>query len=62
MIRYSQRKFDDAVAAYRAAIAIDANIPETHRNLGDSLVAPATLMARRKSIERPLLWRIGNSK
>jgi len=37
MIRYGQRKFDDAVAAYRSAIAIDANIPETHRNLGDSL-------------------------
>ena len=41
---------------------IDANIPEIHRNLGDWLVAPATLMARRKSIERPLLWRMGNSK
>jgi eukaryotic-like serine/threonine-protein kinase len=37
LIHYSQRRYRDAVDAYRQSATLEPNVPETHRNLADSL-------------------------
>jgi serine/threonine-protein kinase len=54
MIRYGQRDYRAAVEAYRHSIELEPNVPESHRNLGDSLNRAGDPTGARRSYERAI--------
>jgi tetratricopeptide (TPR) repeat protein len=54
MIRYGQRDYRAAVEAYRRSVELEPNVPESNRNLGDSLMSAGNAAAARASYQRAI--------